>query len=92
MVNSGFSVLDPCHCRVIGGAGQIVIAALSGFRQDETDEAHGDHTEQQRVDIADIKIALESEIGHSVSDTYVIGMLKKHGWVKCWMPPGTTKS
>lgn len=41
----------------------------------------------QRVDIADIQTALESEIGHIVSEAYVTEMLKKHGWVRCWMPP-----
>lgn len=46
----------------------------------------------QRVDIADIQTALESEIGHIVSETYVTEMLKKHGWVRCWMPPEAPKS
>lgn len=46
----------------------------------------------QRVDIADIQTALESEIGHIVSETYVTEMLKKHGWVRCWMPPEAPRS
>ncbi|MEY8389475.1 helix-turn-helix domain-containing protein [Oscillospiraceae bacterium 38-13] len=46
----------------------------------------------QRIDISDIQTALESEIGHIVSETYVTEMLKKHGWVRCWMPPEAPKS